>query len=245
MPERAGFWRRAIAFVIDGLIVGLALQSVAVIAFPLSNARIQASSGIERVSCRNLTAPPPGIAIPSDFGANFSKDCRWNILGFDTAHTITVGRFTRDGIITKTASVTVFADDQGLPIRGFSLDILLGPLFILLRLLSDGRKGSPGRRLCKVRLLAVSGGDDVPPPRAKLTLRYFVFALPGAPSWLLSFYAGLYPSFALLQGSFVLILVGSSALAGLAFIWALFAIIRGRDAFYDVAAGTTARRAVQ
>lgn len=244
MLEYVGFWRRSVAFVIDCLIVGLALQCIGVIAFPLSDARIQSSSGIERVSCRKLTAPPPGVAIPIDFGANFATDCRWSIMGFDTAHTITVGRFTRDGNITKTASVAVFADDQGLPIRGLSLDLFLGPLFVLLRWLFDGRQGSPGRRLCRVRLLAASGSEDVPPPRAKLTLRYLVFALPGVPGWLLSFYAGLYPSFALLQGPFFSILIGSSALAGLAIIWAVIAIVRRRDTFYDVVAATVVRRTV-
>lgn len=244
MPERAGFWRRAAAFVLDGLIVGLALQCVAVIAFPLSNARIQASSGIEHISCRKLPAPPPGIPIPIDFGANFATDCRWSILGFNTAHTITVGRSTREGSTTKTLSVTVLADDQGLPIRGLSLDLLFVPLFVLMRLLFDGQRGSPGRRLCGIRVLKPSGTEFDPPPRAALYVRYLVFALPSVPMWLSSIYGGLFPGFALLEGPFVPIVIGSSALSGVAIIWALIAIIRGRDAFYDVAAATVVRRTV-
>ncbi|WP_082172929.1 RDD family protein [Methylobacterium platani] len=245
MPERTGFWRRAVAFVIDGLIVCLALQCVAIIAFPLSNARVQASSGIERVFCRKLTAPPPGIAMPIDFEANFATDCRWSILGFDTAHTITVGRFTRDGNTTKTVSITVLANDQGVPIRGLSLNLLLGPLFVLFRCWSDGQRGSPGRRLCGMRLLVAVDGEDISPPRAVLSLRYLVFVLPGIPIWLLDFYAGLYPSFALFGGPFIPIMIGSITFAWMAAIWASLAIIRRRDAFYDIAAGTVVRRAAQ
>ncbi|WP_375464473.1 hypothetical protein [uncultured Methylobacterium sp.] len=85
MVERAGFRRGTGALLLDGLRVAVALQVAAVIAFPRSNGRIQATAGFEHVSCQRLTALPPGLSVPPEFDADFATTCLFSVSDRPTA----------------------------------------------------------------------------------------------------------------------------------------------------------------
>src|SRR3981081_1097945 len=79
---RGGFWRRALAVFIDLIAVGVVLQLIGLVLFPLSNGRLQFSGGpLDAISCQKLEAVPEGVSIPAEFGANSINDCRQSLLG--------------------------------------------------------------------------------------------------------------------------------------------------------------------
>src|SRR4051794_35411605 len=110
---RTGFWRRAAACIVDGCIVGLALQALALVAFPLTEGRVQAGGGVNVRTCKRLGSPPAGLEVPAEFQANFAVECVSTLFALPTGRTATVGRITKEGSLTKTVSLTVMVDREG------------------------------------------------------------------------------------------------------------------------------------
>ena len=84
--ERGGFWRRALALMIDAIIVSVILQLLGFALYPLSKGRVQFVSGIALLYCDKLDAVPeacrcrptsthldhrlPARAVRPDHGSN-------------------------------------------------------------------------------------------------------------------------------------------------------------------------------
>jgi hypothetical protein len=135
---------------------------------------------------------PQELSVPAEFGANSIVDCQHSVLGLTSARILTVSRITRDGAVTKVVRIGYMLDGQGKPVHGLPLDILILPLLIALRFAFERIDGSPGRRICRIRLSNRSGGR-YPPPAASVNRRYAALALPLAPAWIWSTYASLFP----------------------------------------------------
>ncbi len=245
---RGGFWRRTLAVLIDLIAVTAVLQLAALLLFPLSNGRVQFSGGpFNTITCERLEALPAGLEISAEFGANSITDCRQSLLGLPTARTLKVSRIIQDGAVTKIAEIPHRLDAQGNPIRGWPLEIFVLPLLIAFRFSLDRTSGSfaggsPGRRICRVRLSDAFDGR-YPPLAVLVERRYAVLALPLAPPWIWSAYGALFPGSELLAGPiYWLCWVGTGLPLLIAALEAADSIVRRKDAFYDHYAQTSVLR---
>jgi hypothetical protein len=235
---RGGFWRRALAILIDLIAIGAVLQLAALVLFPLSNGHVQFSSGpFHALNCQNLESVPEPLAISAEFGPNSITDCRRTLFGLPTARTLNLSRITEDGGVTKVAQVRHMLDADGMPVRGWPLEIFILPLLIALRFWLDHGRGSPGRRICRLRL--ADGMDRLPPPPTSLNGRYAALALPLAPLWLWSAYGALFPGQELGTAMYWLYWVATVLPLLIATLEAADSIIRRRDTFYDRFAQTS------
>jgi hypothetical protein len=231
--ERGGFWRRALALLIDALVTTLILQLLAFALFPLSNGRVQSTGGLVLLYCDTLAAVPEGVSVPADFAATSIKDCRSGIFGLTSARMVRVTRFTQNGLIATTREITHLLDAEGKPFTGPTLDFLRLPLLFAMRFLFDCGGGTPGRRVCRLRLSAATDGP-IPPPVSAAGRRYAAQVLPVAPlvvwsalQWRLVDAA---PADSLWL-ALLLVIPGVAVLIGVPI--SAYAIIYRRDAWYD------------
>lgn len=158
IAKRAGVWRRLGALLIDIIAIAAILQVCALILFPLSHGRVQFADGIYAISCRKLDAVPPGVAVPADLKPNRIVDCTNSVFGLPSARMVRIAQVTQDGSFTKEIHVDSMLDAEGRPVKGLSLGIFLLPLLLVLRARFDTAAGTPGRRICRIRLARADGG---------------------------------------------------------------------------------------
>lgn len=231
--ERGGFWRRALALTVDLIIVCLMLQMLAFVAYPITDGRVQFKDGLAFLTCTKLDKVPDGIKVPADFAPTSVKVCRQGLFGLTAARIVTIQHGEQHGVVTTIRQIIAPLDEADQPVKGTGLDILFVPLLFGFRLLLDLGGGTPGRRLCRVRLFTASGED---PPRAGRTARrHALQAMPCLPIYAPAL-AGLF-GFVPTPDQVQPIVIGSTVclLAGLGL--ALNAIIYRRDTYYDRFAG--------
>jgi hypothetical protein len=188
--ERGGVWRRVLAFVVDIIAISAVLQLLAIALFPLSHGRVQFAGGlIYGTTCDKLEKVPDGFLLPAGFAANSITDCRQSLFGLTSSRVLRVARITQNGAITKVVSVAQMLDADGAPTTGLALDLLLLPLLLALRFALDRGRGSPGRRLCRIRVRHASSGETA--SISALCRRYAVLLAVFVPVLIWSFYASL------------------------------------------------------
>lgn len=170
--KRAGVWRRLGALLIDIMAIAIVLQVCALVLFPLTHGRVQFADGFYAISCRKLDAIPPGVVVPADLKPNRIIDCTNSVFGLPSARMLRVAQVTQSGPFTKDIHVDSMLDADGTPIKGLSLGILLLPLLLAWRFVLDGRQGTPGRRICGIRLARVD--EDRVPPARDMRRRYLL-----------------------------------------------------------------------
>jgi uncharacterized RDD family membrane protein YckC len=239
--ERGGFWRRALALFIDLIAVCIVLEAVALALFPLSDGRLQLTSGFAFPNCQKLLAPPDGITLPAEFVPTSILDCQRTVFGLPVSRMLVAAKIVRDGAITRINQIPYMLDRQGKPVYGWSLDVLVLPLLIALRLWLDRGQGSPGRRICRIRLSSRSGAQM---SHAAMTKRYVAQVLPLLPILLWSVYVTVAsPGPQLFDNPWVLIsVIGAGVPSLIAVLEALASMVGGKDAYYDRLAGTCVLR---
>jgi hypothetical protein len=236
-PERAGFWRRTGAFVVDFVIIAVLLQLIAILAFGASHGRVQTAGGVFARHCDRLTSLPAGLAVP--FTPNFALHCTHTLFGRPTWNAIVAGRQTQHGGAITVVSDTFMLDVDNALTRGLDLDhVALLALLILRWAFDAGLRGSIGRRLCGIRLRAApSTASDS--GQLRIIVRYAVFGLPYVPLILVQIGGGLFlPNVLADAWTRLYGMVGTGVVALVAMVVAAVQIIRKRDAFYDRVAGT-------
>lgn len=237
--RRGGFWRRALALLIDVAAVSVVMQLATLVLFPVTNGNVQFSGGLAYAfHCQPLDKVPDQLDFPADFGATSIADCEQTVLGLPSSRVLRITRTTVSGLVTKNVSVGYMLDRAGKPIHGLPLEILLLPLLITLRFSLDCFGGSLGRRICRVHLADAADGH-CPPPVARAGRRYAAVILSLLPVWTCQTYSALFPSPELLGSTlFWSCWIGSGLLSLIAVIAAIVAIARGKDAWYDRFVGT-------
>jgi hypothetical protein len=238
---RGGFWRRALAVIIDVAAIGIVLQLAALVLFPLSNGRVQFSAGaFQAFNCQRLEAAPEGVSIPAEFGVNSITDCRQSLFGLTAARGLNLNRITQDGAVTKVVQIRHMLDVNGKPVRGWPLEIFILPLLIGLRYGLDHGGGSLGRRICGIRL--ADAMDGLEPSSASVSGRYLALALPLLPLWIWSARAALFPGSVPSSTAthWLWIVTGFPLL--IAALEAADSIVRRGDTFYDRFAQTAVLR---
>jgi uncharacterized RDD family membrane protein YckC len=234
--ERGGFWRRALALLIDAIAVALIVQLIAYAAFPLSHGRVQYVGGFGALTCNKLEKVLDGVSVPDDFAPTSINDCRYGLFGLTSGRNLLITRTNHDGPIVTTRQIAHMLDTEGRPIEGVALNILLVPLLLALRFAFDLGHGSPGRRICRVRLASTTGAER--PSAARLCRRYLVQFAPLLFAAVCDLGIGVFPEGSIRTWVHMALLLPTLALA----IEAIVAMRRRKEACYDRFAGTCVLR---
>lgn len=242
-----GFWRRAIAFVIDCATVALVLQVLAMGLYGTTGGRVQ-SEGIFRVTeCHwppkegDVTFPYGELTAPDHITSLSQKVCRASLFGIDQAHYLVASAQENYGGLTVTTTATILLDDAGRAVRVLWLDAFFLPLLLLLRVPGERRTGqSPGKRVMGIRVKGAAG----PPTAGESLKRNLLLLAPLMSSFVPLDLVTLASPNLIMLSSAVPVIAGVLALVGLAWtILLIFQTASRRTAIHDSFAGTAVVRA--
>jgi hypothetical protein len=236
--ERGGFWRRALALLIDVVITMTILQLITFALFPLTHGRVQFVGGLALLYCDKLDAVPEGVPLPADFRADSITDCSHGFFNLTSARVVTVSEVTRYRGIVTTKQIIHLLDAEGKPFNAPTLDGYMLIFLLALRCWLDCNRGTPGRRVCRVRLSAAADGTH-PPRLGTVARRYAAQTLPLVPLivWSLLRWLATDPQAGISTLEAILLTVPGACLL-IAVAMAVHAIVYRRDAWYDRWAAT-------
>jgi hypothetical protein len=260
--RRAGFWRRAAAVVIDLLLVLLPLQALVMVAFLLTDGRIQGGFGALYTVCGPYDVTPEALAKlqpapPED--ANSVVLCRSGLFGHDTAATLVASKrtATTEGSRTTESVVSVSypMNARGEFVDAVHVDILAYAALAFVVVWQWATRGRTiGGRLARVRIIRTENGG-APTAAADGGAIGWGPALKRLVLWVLMSWAFALPALVLMTAFYWLaaqsgqmwpVLVGLGlALAGLLAqivlsLVILIDIVKRRDPLYDRWAKTAA-----
>jgi hypothetical protein len=231
--ERGRFWRRALALLIDLAVAAVMIQLAVLVLFPLTGGRLQFLGGMQP-TCDTLTAMPEGVSLPSDYAVGWIYDCRYELFGMATARILTITRIPQqEATASATSNINRLLDAEGKPFNAPTLDSLALLLPFVFRFWFDRGRGTPGRRICRVRLTGVIEARS-PLPIGAAARRYAAQALPLVPLviWSLLQRVLTAEQAALsVSGSAFLMVPGAGLLIAVPI--AVHAMIYRKDAWYD------------
>ena len=243
--RRAGFWRRWLAIVIDGIIVIIPFQILAVILFATTAGMIQMDSGFFS-TCMNGQTIPQGLDPPPPHDSNAIRVCRVSFFGAPTGAILTVARVARDGGATTTVSQSYMLDKDGTPVHGRSIDWIFQLAFVVYLVAMIWKTGRTlGSRVVKVKVIDAANPGAAGVPLRKVIGRYLAMMIGALPAFALLIYQRIAvggSADAMFTGEFFRWFGYAAVLGG---IWALVLIIqvaRKRDPVYDRLAGTAVVR---
>lgn len=242
---RAGFWRRWLATLIDSIVVIFPFQVLAAILFAATAGGVQMNSGFFR-ACAPATSVPKALDPPPPHDSNFASTCHVSFFGATTGATLTVGRTTREGTTTTNVSQNYMVDADGKPIRGTSIDGIVGLAFLAYLVGMVWKTGrSLGARTVGVRVVdAATPGTSGVPLRKAIT-RYLAMVLGAAPALAILIYQRVAvggSADAMFTASFFRWFMYAGGLGALWAVVLIFQIARKKDPVYDRLAGTAVLR---
>lgn len=185
---RAGFWRRALSFVIDSIVVILPLQILAAALFATTGGAVQMEGGFFQ-ACEVGKDIPQSLNPPPPHDSNFMRVCRTSLFGATTGAVLTVGRITREGATTTTVSQGYMLDKNGTPIKGTSIDGIaeLAMLAYLAGMVwKTGR--TLGARAVGVRVADIENPHTPGVPLGKSIIRYLAIFIGAVPAFAILIY---------------------------------------------------------
>lgn len=245
--SRAGFWRRAVAFIIDYIIVALPLQAVVMALFLLTGGAVQGSFGFYGTVCNDLADIPTALTPPPPAGYNSVVECRNTLAGFDLKKTLTVSKITVETGTRNWISQTYYLGADGKQRDVWPVDIFASVVFFVYLVLMDCRRGATfGKQVLSIRTASHLDAVAVGVPARSAFLRYVVMFAALVPGMLVTLGFELAASrggsdpFALLASPYFVV---ANIVAGVIFLgwfgWIIVSVVRRRDPVYDRVAGTS------
>ena len=248
MIERAGFWRRAVAAAVDTALAILVFQVGIVLLSAATGGRVATNLGLYTV-CQPADDLPRGVVLPPDFAGSRQQICTSSLFGAPLRSLFVATRQSGAGPVQDTTQFVAPVSPNGrAAIRVLFLDLLLNPLFLLLRWATDRFwRASPGRRLMGIAVTAADGTVSGAERANLLAMRYWRFSwiyLPG------SLFLAVAAGYGAVTGTVpplagALAWFSGSVWAGAAHIAAAMAMIRRRDTFYDAPVGSAVATRVE
>jgi uncharacterized RDD family membrane protein YckC len=239
---RAGFWRRWLALLFDGIIISLPFQLAVAILFAATSGRIQQVGGLTYTNCSIRQTIPGGLAPPPPAGSNFARECNVYFFGAQTAKILRVGRATQEGAITRTVWRDYMLDQDGRPVDGVSADWIVMMAFIAYLLTMETRTGATlGDRAIRIRVVDAAVPVAPSVPLSKVMTRYLAVLIGFLPmlAVVLAYFGRYGANLEEIGASNIFTWLWITGAA--AFGWIIFLtvqIIRKRDPLYDRIAGT-------
>lgn len=242
---RAGFWRRSLATLIDSIIVMLPFQVLAAVLFAMTAGAIQMNSGFSSI-CAPIKTISPSLDPPPPHDSNFARVCKTSFFGATTGATLTVGRTTREGNVTRTVSRAYMLDHEGSPIHGTSIDGFFWLAFLAYLIGMIWKTGKTlGARVAGVRAVDIAQPAASGVPLRKAIIRYLAMAIGAVPAFALLIYQRIAvggDADAMFNATFFQWYAYS---AGFGAIWTIVLIVQiamKKDPVYDRLAGTAVLR---
>ncbi|MBD9538955.1 RDD family protein [Ensifer sp. ENS04] len=247
-PSLAGFWRRALAFLLDYLIVSLPMQALVIVLFLATDGAVQGRFGLFNTLCQPVSMLPASLTPPPPVGYNAAVDCRTTLAGFDTQRLLIVSKITTEGSTFTQISQPYYLGLDGRQRDAWSANWIALTVFVLYLLAMEYRWGATlGKMILGIRTANTRGTVEI--PFRTVILRYLLMFCALIPGVLVNHgvsfaiaYWSLDPAAILRHPAFL----ATSALAVVAFIgwygWIAVDIIRRRNPIYDRVVGTSVRR---
>ncbi|NGO49594.1 RDD family protein [Allomesorhizobium camelthorni] len=244
--RRAGFWRRAAAFLIDMAVVLVPLQDVLAVLFAQTNGAFQGSFGLKFTTCMPVEKLPDGLQPPPPVGYNRIVDCKTSLFGFDTARTLTVAKETQTGNTRSGVFQTYALGADGMPKDDvlYVNWIAVLALFAYLILLESRLGATLGKRCVSVKVIDTSDETRVGLPARKATTRQLSKLIGSVPAIvfgliLFSQVGGVEDlQTVLVAWWFNLASLGAWLIGAAWALWIIVSLVRKKDPVYDRLAGT-------
>jgi uncharacterized RDD family membrane protein YckC len=159
--KRAGFRRRAFAFVMDLLLVNMLVAAVGLAAIELTGGRVRVANTIDDVrSCGAWQPLAPDLPVSNEFAGGEMRRCTRAVHGFEYDRTLVV----REAAISvnpdaELKQATLTTDADGRPVRAFYLDSLSPLVLAVYLLLLEWRFGATfGKWAFDMRVRTLGGG---------------------------------------------------------------------------------------
>jgi uncharacterized RDD family membrane protein YckC len=230
--KRGGFWRRAVALMIDTLIVSAIVVAVGIPLSLLTDGRVRVGNAIlNKTECFEIARSYPEIRLPQDFKPTSGARCVRSLLGHSFDWFLFVEQKSVSGIVTYKKDLTFPLDPNGDLASPFYLDNLSLMLVLISLFVQEYKFGeTSGKYSMSLRVQSLGGGRPSRKQAAIRLLRFSYLAPIGFA--LLEQMAGFDLSYIFytlgLSGTLTIIIIGE-------FIWR---IRHGELPFYDRWAGT-------
>lgn len=186
--QRAGFWRRAAAFLIDAIVISLLLSALGLALFEPSGERIRAAPTFNETDCTTLDPQQLKLALPAGFKVTNAARCTRTFLGRVVDRVLVVEEVTKsekgDYEFTYKRSLSYAIDAQGRPVDVVRLDEYYVYVLAVYLLLAEWLFGATlGKKLLGVWVKPLTGAtlkfDQV---ARRVLVRLIPFAPMGMPS---------------------------------------------------------------
>ncbi len=160
--NRAGFWRRFLAILIDLCLITLALAAIGLLLFAPTGGAIRVTNTlINSESCSEAELPKLNdlnLILPDNFRASRATRCAGSVLGYVHDRSLVLSEVSQNGAVTYTRKVRIPTDSEWRPMHAFNLDDLTMPLLALYLILTQWRFGRTlGMRQLNVAVRSLSG----------------------------------------------------------------------------------------
>jgi len=177
---RAGFWRRAGAFVIDGLVVGLLLTLIGLALFEPTDERVRVAPIVGgNTTCTNVNPEQVKLPLPAGFKLTSAQHCITTFLGRPVDRNLVLTEFTKEDRgsyeLTYTRSLSYAVNGHRQTTDAIKLDNFWIFLLAAYLLLAEWRLGTTlGKKLLGLRVRSVGGGPLTLGQTAKRLLIQFI-----------------------------------------------------------------------
>jgi uncharacterized RDD family membrane protein YckC len=157
--KQAGFWARAMAFVIDLLLVNMLVAAVGLAATELTGGSVRVANAIDDVrTCGGSQPIPPELSVPSEFAGGDMRRCTRTVYGFDYDRMLIVRAAANDSDAER-RQISIPIDADGRPVHAFYLDSLTPLVLAIYLLLLEWRYGATlAKRAVGIRVVTLGGG---------------------------------------------------------------------------------------
>ena len=231
-----GFWRRALAALIDWIIVGALVSTLGVLAYGPTGGVVRVQQAVlMSTSCNPTKTIPAGLGLPPAFRIDSAVVCTSSFAGHEVNRFVKVTQTDRSGMTftTQWRAGAIDAKGRVLP-RVFFADSLIGPILLVGLTLLEGIVGtSPGKAVMGLRVFGHR--SDAPFLRGALARNLALYGAWAASS-VSVILSGLVPDMAGagLALNVALVLLMLAPFVAMAF--------QRPDPFYDLWAGVRVRR---
>lgn len=158
---RAGFWRRALAILIDVALVALASASIGAILLGLTDGRVRIGSTLiditicSPVDPQQFKLPSP----PSSFHVTNTDQCAKSFFGIVHDRFVRVSEVTHSGLTTYSRALTYPIDADGRVVSVHYIDYLIYVLLLAYVVLMEWLCGwTIGKEIMRIRVQSLGGG---------------------------------------------------------------------------------------
>jgi uncharacterized RDD family membrane protein YckC len=157
---RGGFWRRALAFVIDAMLASAVIALIGVPFYGPTDGVIRVSNTvIHTTSCSAVAPDQTGAQLPADFKATAAAICVRRFFGTEHDRLLIVREVSKSGSITYTREITMPVDAKGRVVKAFYLDLVTLIVLAAYLLIAEWRFGTTaGKTSLGLRVRSLGGG---------------------------------------------------------------------------------------